>query len=195
MNGNSAARCRNDIIRLAIKEKLDYVLFLDDDHVFPPDTLLRLLNRGVPFVSALYTWRVQPFHPNVFDQIDTTAKMTIIPFAKLQPGLLECNICGSGFFLAKVAELEKVPEPWFTLGAPFNEEWCDDISFCMRIRGMGYKIYVDLCAPISHIGTVLVTPEFNQKENNWQTVFSVDGLEVGRANHAYLESREKVVDE
>jgi hypothetical protein len=195
--GNSPARARNQLIRTAIEQELDYVLFLDDDHVFPPDTLLRLLNHGVDCVSALYTWRVNPFHANVFDQLSATpegepdphGKLVIKPLMGVKPGLITCNIVGSGFFLAKVEVLKKVDDPWFTLGWPFQEEWCDDISFCVRLREAGVEIHVDTATCIDHIGTVLCRPFYfvNEEEScgEWRTAFVVDGTVVGVARHDY----------
>jgi hypothetical protein len=52
---------RNDLVKRALKETPDWILWLDSDMVFPPDTIRRLLSHQKPIVGATYNKRVAPF--------------------------------------------------------------------------------------------------------------------------------------
>ena len=44
---------RNEICRQALKDNYDYVLWLDSDMVFPPETIAKLLADGKNIVTGL----------------------------------------------------------------------------------------------------------------------------------------------
>lgn len=47
------------------KTKFDFVLFLDDDMVFAPDVLIRMVKHNLPIVAGLATMRFDPPLPNI----------------------------------------------------------------------------------------------------------------------------------
>lgn len=51
---------RQKLLLQAIEWKADFLLWMDADHSFPPDTLLRLLAREKPVVGANFLTRTQP---------------------------------------------------------------------------------------------------------------------------------------
>ena len=65
---------RNDLAKKAVKMDVDYILWLDSDMVFEPDTLERLMKHmeqpGVAMVTGVYFRRVPPFSPVLFDKLD-----------------------------------------------------------------------------------------------------------------------------
>ena len=54
---------RHRLVAEALAWEADYMLCLDADHVFPPDTLVRLLAHGLPAVGANYPRRFAPTAP------------------------------------------------------------------------------------------------------------------------------------
>ena len=54
---------RHRLVAEALAAQADYMLCLDADHVFPPDTLVRLLAHGLPAVGANYPRRFAPTAP------------------------------------------------------------------------------------------------------------------------------------
>ena len=61
--GSSVAANRNLIARMALDVGAEWVFWLDDDLVFRPDTLLRLLRHDVPVVVGLSVQRHADFEP------------------------------------------------------------------------------------------------------------------------------------
>jgi hypothetical protein len=54
---------RHRLVAEALAWEADYMLCLDADHVFPPDTLMRLLAHNLPAVGANYPRRFAPTAP------------------------------------------------------------------------------------------------------------------------------------
>src|SRR5947208_1793411 len=54
---------RNKLAQRAIDAGAEWLMFIDDDHTFPKDLLLRLLAHDKPVVGALYMQRMVPFAP------------------------------------------------------------------------------------------------------------------------------------
>lgn len=187
--GSSVARNRNLIIEYALTEKLDHVLFLDDDHVFPNWLLKTLLSHKLPIVSALYTKRLHPNYPLIFDVADPLNDDGAVRHHNLQKGehgLIEVAATGAGALLIEGHVLKTLTEATaanqgslkgcpFTLGQIEKDEWGDDLSFFKLCRESGYKIYVDLDMPIGHISEMSIFPMMND-EGHWINVANNNGL-------------------
>src|SRR3990167_7699081 len=63
--GYTISENRNYIVAQAIKAKCDYLLFVDDDMIFPPDTLKRLLAHGKDIIGVLSNSRKLQLQPTV----------------------------------------------------------------------------------------------------------------------------------
>ena len=65
---------RNSLAMKAIQTEADYVLWLDSDMVFEPDTLERLMKtlteNNLDIVTGLYFRRVPPYSPVLFDMLE-----------------------------------------------------------------------------------------------------------------------------
>ncbi len=136
----------------------DYLLFIDTDQVFPPDTLCRLVAHDVPIVAALVTAKNPPH-------------LVVAGYGNVKEGfrslldwpnnaLIEVDVTGFGCVLIKREVFEKFPE-----GNPFRKIFCEasndnhgeDWSFCIRAHRLGFSIYVDTSIPIGHIGKYIYT--------------------------------------
>ena len=62
-SGSVLAYLRNRLTRDAIAWGANYLLWLDSDHTFPPDALVRLLSHNLPVIGANYARRCTPTHP------------------------------------------------------------------------------------------------------------------------------------
>jgi hypothetical protein len=56
---------RNRLVEDALAWGSDYLLWIDADHSFPPDSLLRLLSHNLPVVGVNYPRRTEPTSPTV----------------------------------------------------------------------------------------------------------------------------------
>jgi len=146
---------RDDLVRIAIKDKCDYVLFLDSDMTFEPDTLIRLLSHKDDIVSALYFQRKPNYDPVAFDIVQDNGK-TVKRIETIDESYREVDAVGMGCCLIKTRVFIDCIQ--YT-GACFNptEHSGEDISFCMRARHCGYKIMLDQSIRCGHIGTYIYT--------------------------------------
>jgi GT2 family glycosyltransferase len=158
---------RNTLAKAAIEMGADYVLWLDSDMTFEPDTLIRLLKdheekRG-DIISGLYFKRVPPYTPvlyEVFEAGETESSYLIQ--TKIPDGFFEVQACGFGCVLTPVEVIRAVAHEY---GAPFTQIKGngEDLSFCWRARQLGYKIVVDPSISCGHVGYQVITRSFYDK--------------------------------
>ena len=141
--GYTIAENRNYLAVQAIKGGYDYLLMVDDDMTFPPETLERLLSYDKDIVGV-------NSHPTAGESL------TYEPIGEAGD-LIECSKVGTGIILIKTEIFNKIPRPWFSfktseLGNTLNGE---DWIFCLRAREAGFGVWVDTTLSIGHIGSVI----------------------------------------
>jgi Glycosyl transferase family 2 len=149
----NAAHNRNELIT-GIEG--DWIFFLDDDHVFEEDCLLRLLDCNVDIVSALYCRRYPPFDPVVYRKADPEKRIFELwswEGLSEESGVLEIAACGAGGLLVRRKVFEAMKSPWFKVG---GSSWDTDIigedtNFCVAARELGFKVYVNLDVQFAHM--------------------------------------------
>lgn len=144
--GFTIAENRNYLAVRAIKGEYNYLMMVDDDMAFPPDTLEKLLsyNKDIVGVNS---------HPTAgesltYEPIKGEGNSDI-------GSLMECNKVGTGIILIKTEIFNKIPRPWFSfktseLGNTLNGE---DWMFCLKAREAGYKVWVNKTLEIGHVGS------------------------------------------
>jgi len=161
--GTYVHSARNELLREALRQEVDYILWLDSDMRFPPDTLLRLLSHRIPgLVGANYSTKD---FPGRFVAIKEVTKPGV-PGKVLvtdddSEGLEEVEAIGFGVCLLDMTAVQHLdPEdPDFH---PFFFEWVEgmgtqygeDVLFCNSLREEGKRIFVDhdLSKVVAHIG-------------------------------------------
>jgi glycosyltransferase involved in cell wall biosynthesis len=138
----------------------DWVAMIDDDHVYPPDMLLRLLrhlrNPRVDIVTPLIVRRNLP-HQNVLvlasedpEKPHETRQIVLKP---TDGGLLEVHAAGSGVMVLRRRVFERVARPWFEWGRT-----SEDFALCLKAKAAGCRIYCDLDTRVGHILPMIVWP-------------------------------------
>lgn len=142
----------------------DKILWIDSDIAFTPDDLLKLYESDKEIISGAYLFgdgsvaAYKTFgkngytHKDVIDMKETT----------------EIEGCGFGFLMVKQGIFEQLSRPWFqqvmgsveldgkTIEFPIMGE---DLSWCKRVRDLGYKIYLDPSVKVTHHKQVRLTWE------------------------------------
>lgn len=161
--GSLVWTARDALASQAIKSEADYVLWLDSDMVFDPDTLLRLLEHAAPdtIVTGMYFRRVQPYSPVLYDklEIDDEGKIETEELKDIPEGLKEVAGCGFGACLVPVEALMDSLTIFHQMFDPITGLG-EDLSFCWRARKCGYKIVVDPSIPLGHVGYQVITRPF-----------------------------------
>lgn len=152
---------RNKLAGYAVQMEADYMLWLDSDMVFPPDTLERMMKtieeNDIDILCGLYFRRTHPFTPVLFNKLERDGETLVFEDVKEIPdGLFEVAGCGFGCVLMKTDVLFDIGINWFT---PYIDAG-EDCAFCMRAREKGYKIYCDPSISLGHMAYAPVTKEF-----------------------------------
>lgn len=164
-------RARNDLVRLAVTEDFDDLIFIDSDEEWDPEWIFKLLELkedviGLPVVKKS-------------DQVMFNIK-ALPTGLKLEPnGLMEVECVGTGFMKISGSALKKV----WDQSAEYKNEGrncrmvfdvkvidgdlvSEDNVFCQKWRDLGGKVYIEPSMTCNHIGTKKFTGNFIQFLNN-----------------------------
>jgi len=145
---------RNRLVAIAVEQKVDDLIMIDDDEYWNPEDFYRLLSHDTPIVGGLV--------PKKKDQLQVTV---LRPKNKAEStGLIECDGIGGFVRLRADAltllwkksriykdgdqELREVYNATIINGELTGE----DISMCLKWRALKKKIYADPAVRIAHIG-------------------------------------------
>lgn len=155
--GYTIAENRNYAVIQAQKNNSSHILFIDDDMVFPFDTLERLLAHGREIVGVNSYSRILPLSSTValLDENGGLQRPEDVAFPKPLPDkLFECFGVGAGVLLIDMEVFDVIEKPWFHFEALSSGKISigEDGWFCMQARKAGFNIYCDPSLPIGHIG-------------------------------------------
>ena len=150
-------RARNDLVRLAVEEDFDDLIFIDSDEEWDPEWIFKLLAYkeeviGLPVVKKS-------------DQVMFNIKALPQGLKTQQNGLMEVEAVGTGFMKISRASLKKV---WDVSDEYQNEgRTCrmvfdvkvvdgqlvsEDNIFCSKWRSLGGKVFIEPSMTCNHIG-------------------------------------------
>lgn len=164
--GINNARQLNKMIR-KMPGDAQWLFILDDDHVFSPDILVRLLRHGVDIVCAMYLQRGEPFDPLVYSgQADGFKRLGWGPIVKHGRGLVPVEGTGNGGMLLSRRVLDAVGDPWFEVGKTQSDLGGKDLWFAHKARQQGFQTYIDTETRMGHITHCAVWPDVDA-DGNW----------------------------
>jgi hypothetical protein len=142
--GSRVEVARETVAANAIAAGADWLFWLDADQTFPPDTLLRLLAHGLPFVGCNYPKRDVSEAPTA--HIYRSGRP--VPLLPKAGGVEPVDLMGFGVLLIGAEVFQAVPRPWFRAG-----KLGEDGHFCEAAKGAGFQPYVDhaLSMQVGHI--------------------------------------------
>ena len=157
-------KARTDLGLYAVEEKSDFVLWLDSDMTFPSTLLTDMMAdiEGRDIVTGLYHMRRPPFRPVIWK----TLRQGLTPADNEseayddypKDGIFEVDGCGFGCVLMRTEVLKAVTDKYHELFAPLPG-YGEDLAFCIRARGCGYKIWCDPRLQLGHKASTIVTDE------------------------------------
>jgi hypothetical protein len=174
VRSSSPAKNRNEAIRMGMQRKeITHWFFVDDDHHFDSDVMMKLLNHKVPFVSSITCLSMPPFAPVVYKGERTlpngNKQVENYTWKDLDSakGLLPVFAVGGTGLLIERSVLEKMKDPWFELGKTNPEECGEDIYFCQKLREAGVPLYLDVDTVKGHVNVVAIWPVRDEKTGQW----------------------------
>lgn len=106
LEGSMITKQRNDLVDMCRTHNADYILQVDSDLVFPPESLMRLLKHKKDIVGATYNKRVAPY--------ETLGKLKgQKPDNINEGGLQEAELMPGGMMLIKMSVYDKLRWPWY----------------------------------------------------------------------------------
>lgn len=135
---------REEAVKAFLEGEYEALLFVDSDMVVPVDLLTKLIEADKDIVSALAFKRTPGYEPCIFKECNEQDAKFYLDYPK---GLIEIQGVGMACTLIKRKVFESVPEPWFFPHKALGE----DLSFCVRARAAGFRIYCDTTLICGHV--------------------------------------------
>jgi len=135
------------IAEYAIEQGADWVLYIDDDVIFPPNTLIKLLHRNKDIVGGVYWSKSEPPVPLIFKghMQGTYRDWHAGDFIKV-------DAMGMGLTLIRTKVFKAMEKPWFTLDYTYQEAenrttkdygTTEDLYFYKKARDHGFEVWCD----------------------------------------------------
>jgi hypothetical protein len=170
--GTDLSTARNMLVKASLERGSEWMLFLDDDHVFSGDLLMRLLEHDEPMVCSLYLQRKPPFAPIAYSHRDEGNYMPIMLHDHDPGELIDVHAAGCSGMLVRSEVFRAIEEPWFEHGR-VGELWnaSEDLIFCEKVHEAGFDIKLDLGAKLGHLCPSAIWP--SEVDGEWVVGFSV----------------------
>lgn len=165
-------RARNDLVKMAIDNECDDLIFIDSDQAWNPRWILKLLEHDVDVVGCpvikktdeVELYNVKAIYPLVVDENN---------------GLIPVLGIGTGFLRLSNKALKAVYEssiPYtnegkenrmvFEIMVIDGELTSEDTVLCMKLRNLGFTVWLDKNMTCSHIGAKMWRGNFSQWYDN-----------------------------
>jgi hypothetical protein len=178
-----------------VKDK--FVLFLDDDMIYPSNLATRLASLDLPLVGGLYFQKDAPYEPQMFREkskllvpnklYGETGHYNLV--ANWEPNtVVRVDGIGAGAMMIRRDVLEAVKRldmPMFSFA-----EGTEDLFFCRLVQQVGFPIHCDtsmLCQHLNHL------PISVAHYHMWQRA-QKDGLVVGSTPKVFIAERTDIID-
>ncbi len=156
--GGYVARNRNALVDIAKDKKADLLMFIDNDMVFQPSAIQRLIDADKDVIGANYNARGVPGKPIVSTvklidpENDPNKDQTY--FTQFPDQLSKVWAVATGFMIIKMSVFEKLQRPYFVAWEDESgNHHTEDVEFCKRCHEVGVDVWLSPTISIKHIGT------------------------------------------
>ena len=157
-------RARNAIVEACLKLGVDYLLFLDDDHIFnweetPEHTpymfLQKLIDDKKDIVGALYYHRTGEYKPVLMEEIEP-GKYTFYNDTYIKPhtGPIKVDVQGGGCMLIDMKVFRAMEKPYFVPEQQpegVGKSYGTDVQLCRRAKEAGFEVWCDTDIVLGHL--------------------------------------------
>lgn len=146
----------------------DFLMWIDSDIVFKPEDIIKLINYNLDIVSGCYIMRDNASYP-IVEELDydyflkhSSFKFITKETLKEKQNLFEAAYVGFGFLCIKKGVFEAMKYPFFEpvkmiINDNIQDYASEDVSWCINIRKLGYKILVDPTIIVGHEKTLILS--------------------------------------
>lgn len=156
--GSLVYASRDYLAQSAVAEKSDYILWLDSDMVFDSDLLIDMMNsiEDRDFLTAVCFRRKAPFSPVIYKKIRMgfEGEAETEAYDDYPDEMFEVDACGMAAVLMKTEMAADIIAKDKQLFAPLPG-YGEDVSFCIRAKKHGYKLWADPKLNVGHIARMV----------------------------------------
>jgi len=154
-------KARNELVKMALNDNCDYLLFIDSDNIVPKGAVEKLLGMDVDIASGLYFSKGKPYLPVArIKEGDRHFFLEDFEFNQI----IKVAGAGMGLCLIKAKVFKDLEYPYFKL------EWreadgrqyqiAEDLYFCENAAKKGYEVYLNTGVVCGHYGTEVDASHF-----------------------------------
>lgn len=145
---------RESIAENFLKSECEALMFIDSDMTFHPQSVEYLARHNLPFVTAKAFKRVYPYQPCFYSRIEIKEDGTpeLESPVEYGEGLLPIDGAGMACALIKREAFEAIEKPYFFPNGKLGE----DLSFCLKLKNAGVKMYLDTTIQFGHLAQVAI---------------------------------------
>lgn len=154
--GYQVDQVRNLIAHWVIHGNYDYLLSIDSDITFKPDTLKKMLSHNKDIVSGIYIQRIPGQHVIEIMRKNNSGGVSHVDWNSIKgQGLVSIDSCGFGCVLIKKEVFTSIEYPHFVYQSAINhsDTISEDVYFCMKARNKGFTLWADTSIICDHIGS------------------------------------------
>jgi hypothetical protein len=146
---------RNKCCNYAVENNYDYVFMLDEDMIYPSNSVVKLIKHNKDFVVGSATQRIYPFFPTQykkFSENNFKDKENRVFITKENKDLIEIGSSGVVGALIKVSCLKKLKLPYFKVEYQKDGKNIigSDVYFCKKFKNKGFKLFLDPTVNYNH---------------------------------------------
>lgn len=144
----------NVYLKAAKEHGATHFMSIDNDMIFPPDGINRLLEQDKEIIGAHYNERRFPLRSTVkiADKNGNLQAGDISEFTQTFP----VYSLGLGFVLIKMSVFDKLKKPYFNSPLDENDQFMtEDFYFFKKCQEAGIQVYCDPHITVKHVGTYL----------------------------------------
>lgn len=138
----------------------EYQIWIDNDIVWKPDDVLKLIKHDKPIVSGCYHMANGHSYPIVetldFEHLENYGTFQFMNDHQLSQKTEPFNVSyvGFGFVVIKKGVIESMEYPWFhprwISNNKFHDFCAEDVGFCWTAKEKGIEILVDPTVRVGH---------------------------------------------
>lgn len=174
--GLSVPQNLNALAEIFLRSSHDALFLLNDDQLYHPETLIRLLAHQVPVVTGLTVGRHAPFVPAIYGARGANGHPQPIYLEPGMQGLIPIHYCGDHSLLIQRRVIEAMDVPRWAAHShnwPSPDAIQHDVIFCDGVRAAGFEILCDLDTSVGHLATIPVVPT-RHADGSWTTALQVN---------------------
>ena len=193
---------REKFAEYAVNVGFDYIMYLDDDHIWPLNIFTKLEKyiKDYDIVAPLCLQRQYPYTPVIYKStysklkdgrtLYNNVKYAEVKEIKKGDIITDADAIGFGACIVKVDLLNRISRPWF-----FNQVGVgEDIWFCMKAKNeANAKILIDTSIEAPHLKDKEPIYWKDFKKAEWEMKIGAEGKtkyeELDEINRKYVEDK------